>query len=146
MMSPGKGRILLSARLHEYLLEIVDGPKTTGDLVLSQMVSANSCSKAMKKLRGLGLVRSEQVPGRRGRTFRHSVVGDYEVWKERIKIEFTSCPSPISEGEVLYAALLKNGGLTGWELVAQYQVVFPHKSRAAIDHIKSMASRRRLCR
>jgi len=139
------GRIVISSRQLEYLVALAGGPRTTGELVFSEMVSANSISKAMGKLRVLGLVVSPCVRGVRGRTFAHSLVGSLEEVLSRVVVSERRAKTPIGGREIYYAAILRNGMFTGRELVEQYQKVFPHKSKSAIKSIVLRARMARLC-
>ncbi len=54
--------------------ELKDGPKTTGDLVLSMMVCGGSVAKMMKKLRKAGRVKSSKVVGVHGNIWQHETI------------------------------------------------------------------------
>ena len=60
-------------------------------------------------------------------------------WKYKLSVPLDSVairtrhiPHRISDEEVLYAAILRNGKMTGRELRAQFRAVYPHRSEKSI--------------
>ena len=51
---------------------------------------------------------------------------------ESVPIRTRHIPHRISDEEVLYAAILRNGKMTGRELRAQFRAVYPHRSEKSI--------------
>ena len=51
----------------------------------------------------------------------------------------------IPDEEILYAAILRNSGMTGWELQHQFHAVYPNRTRGSIVNIITRARQRGLC-
>jgi hypothetical protein len=54
--------------------------------------------------------------------------------------------SPVSDGEIFYAAILRNGNMTGQQLTTQFIKVFPERGTSGIKNIILRARSQRLCR
>ena len=66
---------------------------------------------------------------------------------DSINIKQRRIPYKIPDEEILYAAILRNGGMTGRELRAQFRTVFPHRSEKTIlASIIPNARHRKWCR
>lgn len=63
----------ITSSQRRYILALGDGPKSTHDLVLAVMVTANSVNKMMKRFDNLELVRSEKVPYANGRRWQYEL-------------------------------------------------------------------------
>lgn len=134
--------IRVTKKQNEYLLQLADGPKTTNDLMRSIMVSMATAGKIIAKVRDKGLVKSSRVPGARGKVFEHTLVKPY---KELNIIIQNGTGNQITEAEVLYAAILRNGGLVGQRLSDQFKKVFPDRMKTrTIKHIVDKARKRGL--
>jgi len=53
---------------------------------------------------------------------------------------------PVSDAEILYAAILRNGNMTGQQLIAQFRKVFPEREKYGIKNIVHKARDQKLCR
>ena len=136
--------IQVTKKQHEYLLQLADGPKTTRDLMLSQMVSINSAGKMIAKLREDGLVQSSKLRGTVGNVHEHELIKSYqELVKDGIEVN-RSYNAEIPYAEILYIAILRNGLFTGQELVKQHLKIFPDRKPGGVRHIVSKARAMRL--
>ena len=138
-------QIEVTTRQNEYLKELATGPKTTRDLVQSFMVSAASVGKILSILRDKGLVSSSRIAGVHGNIRLHKLTAPYSELSLVVKNLHKNID--ITEEEVLYAAKLRNDGLTGQRLTNQYQKEFPHRPhRTIMNVVVQKARKRRLCR
>lgn len=139
--------IQVTKKQNEYLLQLSSGPKTTRDLMLSQMVTMEAAGRMIKKLKKKGLVESTRKYGGRGNILNHRLVTPYpELEKKGIIITNKTAGTPIPEEEILYAAKLRNGGLIGQRLTDKYHKKYPHRKPKAIKNIVIKAKAERLCR
>jgi len=130
---------------NEYLKELATGPKTTRDLVLSFMVSAKSIGKMMSLLRDKGLVTSSRRAGAHGNARIHELTAPYSELNLVVKNRHKNIG--ITEEEILYAAILRNEGMTGHQLTDQYRKEFPHRRhRTILSVVVTKARNRGLCR
>jgi len=136
----------VTTKQNTYLLQLASGPKTTHDLVLSMMVTGASAAKMLKKLCNVGLVESApQTGGRgRGRVYTHKLTRPYS--ELNIQVYNVTIGVPIPDEEIYYAAILRNGCMTGQRLKSQYHKVFPDRTYASIDNVVTKARERELCR
>jgi len=140
-------QIEVTTTQNEYLKELATGPKTTHDLVLSKMVCANSVSKIIKRLRDAGLVSSSRRDGIHGNAKVHELITPYQELDLVVKNHHYNQGIPVSEEEVLYAAKLRNDGLTGRRLTAQHQKRYPYRRHHIIlNSVVAKARKRGLCR
>lgn len=134
--------IRVTKKQNEYLLQLKDGPKTTNDLMRDIMVSMATAGKIIAKVRDKGLVVSSRVPGVRGKLFEHTLVRPYNELNIVIQ---NGTRNQTPEAEILYAAILRNGGLVGQRLSDQFKKVFPHRVKLkSIKHIVDKARNRGL--
>jgi len=132
---------------NDYLLLLEEGPKTTNDLMRDRMVTMESASRMIRKLKKVGLVKSEKKPGCRGNPQDHSLTMPYKEMVEKgLIIKAHTEGLSITEQEVRYAAILRNEGLTGQRLSEQYRKAFPKRTKGAIKNIVQKARKQGLCR
>lgn len=136
-------KIKVTETQNKYLLLIEAGLETTNDLMRELMVSTETAGKMIRTLRKKGLLMTEKKRGARGNIHSHTLVKPYADLD--IHIKDNKGRAPIPEEEILYAAILRNAGLTGQRLSEQYQKVFPKRRRGAIKNIVGKA-RKELCR
>lgn len=145
-------KVIVTHRQHEYLLKLSAGPQTTRDLTLHFGVTDNAAYRMIHKLVAKGLVESERMRGVVGNIHIHRLVKPYDTLDLTIKnYHRTSNPRMIPNMEILYAAILRNGGMVGQRLCRQFRRLFPDRSDSSIKHIVGIARRRvedgrRLCR
>lgn len=145
-------KVLVTHRQHEYLLKLSEGPQTTRDLVLYFGVHDNAAYRMIHKLVAKGLVASERMRGVVGNIHIHRLVKPYDTLDLTIKnCRGGANPRRIPDVEILYAAILRNGGMVGQRLYGQFRRLFPDRSDSGIKHIVGIARRRvedgrRLCR
>ena len=137
--------IWVTKKQNEYLLQLKDGPKTTNDLMRSFMISMATASKMLKIIRDAGLIESPHAEGVQGNVRVHSLITPYDEMVGNGMIVSTTARS-ITDKEILYAAILRNAGLTGQRLHDQHQKVFPNRTAGGIKNIVITARKRRLCR
>jgi len=137
--------IQVTNKQNEYLLQLADGPKTTRDLMLSQMISLNSVGNMIRKLRKAGLVRSSKKRGVVGNIHEHKLIRSYQELKDDLEIGNTK-NAGVPHVEVLYVAILRNGCMTGQELINQHLKVFPGRAKYGVTNIVSKAKAQGLCR
>ena len=135
----------VTSKQNEYLLELATGPKTTNDLMRSFMISMAAASKILKIIRDAGLIESPHAEGVQGNVRVHSLITPYDEMVENGMIVSTTARS-ITDKEILYAAILRNAGLTGQRLHDQHQKVFPNRAANGIKGIVLTARKRKLCR
>lgn len=139
--------IKVTKNQNEYLLQLADGPKTTRDLMLSQMVTLESAGRIIKKLKKKGLVESTRKYGGRGNILNHRLVTPYpELIKKGMIITNKTAGTTIPDEEILYAAILRNSGLIGQRLTDQYREKYSHRRPGSIKNIVLKAKAERLCR
>lgn len=135
-------QVKITVRQREYIQSLRAGPKTTHDLVISEMVSASSITKAMKGLQRLGFVMSETVVGGgRGQRLRYSLAGDYDVLMENVVIGRNGYGSAIHNEDVACALRLRLAGCTGQELYREFRKERPYRTDNAIKNIVNNARR-----
>ena len=145
MTQPPPTRI--TPKQNEYLLELATGPKTTQDLMRSFMVSMATASKMLKIIRDAGLIESPHAEGIQGNVRVHSLITPYdEMVKNGLIVTNYNRSIPILDEEILYAAILRNAGLTGQRLQEQHRKVYPNRAANGIKGIVLTARKRRLCR
>lgn len=134
--------IIISTRQQEYLEALRSGPRTTHDLVLSEMVSASSVGKAMKGLRDLGFVESKTFTGSgRGRIFRHALTGGCEELMKSVTVKPNTTRAGIVDADVECALYLRLAGCTGQELCEEFRKRRPYRTDGAIKNIVNKARR-----
>lgn len=139
--------IRVTPKQNEYLLQLATGPKTTQDLMRSFMASMATASKMLKIIRDAGLIESPHAEGATGNVRIHSLISPYDqMIKAGLTVTTHNGRIPISEDEILYAAILRNAGLIGQQLHEQHRKVYPDRSAAGIKNIVMTARRRGLCR
>lgn len=136
--------IRITQRQDEYLKELADGPKTTHDIVQTIVVTMGTAGKVLKKLREDGLVESTPFNGVSGNVYTHRLITPYH----ELNLFITNSPisTPISDEEIIYVAILRNAGMTGQRLYAQYHKLFPTRTYNSIKNMVMRARTRRLCR
>jgi len=138
--------IRVTPKQNEYLLQLADGPKTTRDLMLSQMISINSVGNMIRKLRKAGLVQSSKLRGAQGNIHEHKLIQSYQdLVKDNLEI-VNKKNAGVPHVEVLYVAILRNGCMTGQELINQHLKVFPDRAKYGVMNIVSKAKAQGLCR
>lgn len=135
----------VTSKQNEYLLYLKDGPKTSRDFILEFMVSAPNINKRLGKLQNAGLVQSTRAPGTRGNVHNYELTAPYHDLS-LIVVNNNRTGNPILDEEILYAAILRNGLMTGQRLKNQYRKLFPDRTPGAINNIVATARKRRLCR
>jgi len=110
------------------------------------MVSGTNVAKILKKLRDAGLVQSEQKQGR-GNVHIHALTALYYDSRIVVGITRTRTGTGVSEGEIFYAAILRNSKLVGQRLTDQYHKVYPDRSpNSILSTVVGKAKARGLCR
>lgn len=131
---------------HEYMLMLKDGPMTTLEIVRDRMVCKKSVLNMLSTLRGRGLVESKYEPGQHGNSKSHRLSIPYHrLSADGLEIG-TVKKRMISDEEVLYVAILRNGGMLGSRLRAQYNTRYPTRSEASVKNVVAKAVKRGLCR
>lgn len=139
--------IQVTKKQNEYLLQLSSGPKTTRDLMLSQMVTMESAGRMIKKLKKKGLIESTRKYGGRGNILNHRLATPYsELEKKGMIIKNRSEGTLVPDEEILYAAILRNAGLIGQRLTDQYQKKYSHRRPRAIKNVVIKARAEGLCR
>lgn len=134
----------VTTRQNDYLLFLEYGPKTARDFVLEFLVTAASINKLLGKLRNAGLVKSERAhPGTRGNVHNYELTAPYP--ELNIIIHNNATGTKITDGEILYAAKLRNAGLLGQRLTEAHHKRFPNRTSKAIKGIVTTARKRGLC-
>lgn len=141
----------ITAKQHEYLLELRDGTQTTGDIATSLCVSRNAASRMMMILRDAGLVRSTRKLGVLGNIWNHSIIGGYDAIADELDIilrksEGHGKPHTVSDAELQYVAKLRDAGMTGLELIEKYQERYPDQPATTIKNRIQKARVMGLCR
>jgi DNA gyrase/topoisomerase IV subunit A len=130
--------IKVTKKQNEYLLQLADGPKTTRDLMLEMMVSMTSVGKIITNLKEKNLVESVRAPESRGNTYTHRIIKPYS--ELNLAISNKKNGASVTDEEILYAAILRNAGMTGQRLTKQFNKVFPNRAEGTIiKHIVAKA-------
>ena len=116
-------KIEITARMHEFIRDIGTGPKTTHDLVRTQMVSASSVEAMVHKMNDLGIVTSAQDRKRFRMPRVHQLTAPYKDLMKNIEIKAWS-RQEISEPELYYMAILRNADMTGQQRITQCHNIF----------------------
>ena len=136
-------KAILTHRQNEYLLKLSAGPHTTRDLVLHFGVTGNAAYRMLHKLVDKGLVESERMQGVLGNIHIHRLTKPYDTLKITIKNNRGGAnPRRIPDEEILYVAILRNGGMVGQRLYGQFRRLFPDRSDSSIKNIVGIARRR----
>lgn len=141
--------IRVTAKQNAYLMFLADGAKMAKDFRIEFGVTAKGVNKILCKLRNNGLVWTERAHGTRGNVYNYMLTAPYSELD--LIIGDNASGAPIEDVEVLYAAILRNGFMTGQQLKDQYRKLFPHRSPGAISNIVMTARTkglwgRKLCR
>ena len=139
-----QGQIKFLRALHEH------GPMTAKELASVVKKDRKYTHSVVYALRESGVIERtlEGVdidPHKRGRlSWRYKIA----VPLESIEIKPKGNPSRrIPDEELMYAAILRNGGLTGHELQDQFRILYPHRSRKTImTNILPKARQKGWCR
>lgn len=139
-------QIKITSTQNKYLLQLETGEMTTNDLMRELMVSMGAAGRMIARLKAVGLI--ESTPLRtKGNVWIHRLVKPYQkILEEGLIITANTTGIPIGESEILYAAILRNAGLTGQRLSGQYKEVFPKRGAGAIKNIVGKARKQGLCR
>lgn len=136
----------VTKRQAEYLLELKDGPKTTRDLILSQMVSAMSVSKMMRILKDKGLVQTRMIPGSPRSQRVHELTAPYSELPITIVKRKHTTGATVTDEEIRFAAELRKAGLTGQRLVEAHCCRYPKRAPGNVKNVVEIARRGGLCR
>jgi hypothetical protein len=145
-------QIEVTPRMDEYLKQLAKaGPQTTRDFTLMLMISTGSAAKMLKKLREAKLVCSQKLKGAIGNVHIHELTAPYADLNIIVTTgghgQGNSIHLQIKEEEILYAAILRNAGLLGQRLSAQFNKVYPDRShKCVLKQIVPEARDAKLCR
>ncbi len=141
-------QITVTHRQNSYLRLLDKKPRTTKDLTQEFRVSMPSAGKMITKLKKRNLVESVRKQESRGNTYTHRMIKPYSELNLIIRnIKNNSTGKQITEEEILYAAILRNGGMTGQQLTEQFIKVFPDRSKNSVaNNVVCKAKRDGLCR
>lgn len=135
----------VTSKQNEYLQELEDGPKTKADLMKAIGVTRDTAGMMIKKLKDVGLITSKRKGA--GNALEYSLTISYsEMGKNGLVIRNNKTGTAITDEEVYYIAILRNGGMTGQRLSGQYQKTFPERGSGAIKNIVLKARKQGLCR
>ena len=142
---PKQDWTMVTTTQNKYLLQLATGPKTTTDFMREFMVSIPAAAKMLAVIREKGLLTSKRKKGTVGNVKIHTLTAPYD--ELNITIGTNAIGIRIIEEEIIYAAILRNAGLTGQRLSTQFLKVFPSRNKhTIIKHIVIKARRRGLCR
>ena len=141
----------ITAKQHEYLLELRGGAKTTQEVRMSLCVARNAASRMMMILRDAGLVRSSRELGSPGNVWRHEIIDGYDAIADdlviiRRKREYHGKPHTVDPAEYQYVAELRKAGYTGQELIAEYQKRYRDQPATTVKNRLQKARQMGLCR
>lgn len=141
----------ITAKQHEYLLELRGGAKTTAEVTMSLCVAKNAARRMMKILRDAGLVKSSRVLSKVGNIWQHEIIGGYDAIADdlviiRRKREYHGKPHTVDPAEYQYVAELRKAGYTGQELIAEYQKRYPDQPATTVENRLQRARQMGLCR
>lgn len=133
-------QIRVTPKQNEYLKKLDTGPKTTRDFGASMA----SAAKMLIKLRNEGLVKATQAEQKNKLIY--TLTKPYsELVKEGLTVIEREDGRIIPPEEVLYAAILRNAGMTGRRLRDQYRKQYS-RTGGGISNIVSKARKEGLCR
>lgn len=134
-------KIEVTPKQNEYLQKLDEGPKTSKEFG----VTMGAAAKTLSKLKAAELVKSERMKGKT--IFEYRLVKPYQkLVEDGLRIVSRGEGKKVPEGEVFYAAILRNAGMTGRGLKDQYHKVYPDRTKSGVTHIVGKARKRRLCR
>ncbi|MBW2259107.1 MAG: winged helix DNA-binding protein [Deltaproteobacteria bacterium] len=126
-----------------YLKLLAEHPMRSIELAKKAGVRRAQANYALNNLRAKGLVTTEPT-GMRGGSYFYSLSKPYE----EMDITITNNrgrKEEVPDVEILYAAILRNGNMTGQGLKAQFHKVFPDRVVGNISNIIMTARQRKLC-
>ena len=127
------------------LKELSSGPKTRKDLAAALLISTNSVDKHLKKLRDAELIHSSKLRSASGNAHVYKLAAPYQKLN-LIVGTYSTTRHKILDEEVLYAAILRNAGLTGQGIGEIYLKKYPERTQNGIKNIVLKARRQGLCR
>lgn len=137
----------VTPRQNECLLALKGGPKTSRELQPIMKISVNSIGKVLKKLREKKILKAIRMPKAHGNTLHYALIKPYDqMLTDGMEITKVTKGTQIVAGEIFYAAILRNAGMTGQELTGQYNKVYPERAINGISNIIDKARKRGLCR
>jgi len=132
----------VTPKQNEYLLELDNGPKLSREF-------NNPTARAYKmlyRLRSAGLIQSK-ITNPKTNEHTYSLAIPYkEMLEKGLKISNGVSRRTIPEEEILYAAILRNAGLTGQRLSSIYNRKYPGRAKHGIKNIINKARNNRWCR
>ena len=132
----------VTPKQNEYLLELDNGPKLSSEF----SYSTERAYKMLYKLRSAGLVKST-IANERKNEHTYSLAIPYtEMMENGLKISNGVSRRTIPDEEILYAAILRNAGLTGQRLSSVFRTKYPNRSKHGIKNIINKARNNRWCR
>lgn len=140
--------MIITHQQNKYVEVLEGGEKTTREVAECISVTMASAGKMLHRLVLKGIVISTRMQGVYGFRNVHSLVMSYnELINQGMVVKnYHNNGNNISREEILYAAILRNAGLTGRELYAQYQKLYQHRTASSISGILMKARRKKLCR
>jgi len=129
------------------LKELSSGPKTRKDLAAALLTSTHSVAKLLKRLRDAELIHSSKLQGARRNVHVYELVVPYPEMNLIVSTyKGGGIGRMVSDEEVLYAAILRNAGLTGQGIGEIYLKKYPERTQNGIKNIVLKARRQGLCR
>ena len=126
---------------YKYAAALSGGAMTTRDLANRFCVTGAFAAKVMVALRKAGVVKSTHVKGC-GAVYRHELIVALDDVRESGERRGTRHPR-ITDAEVEYVAELRNEGMTGQAMLAQFQKRYPE--RKTLKNVIPRAVERGLC-
>ena len=134
--------IEVTPRQNEYLNELAKGQRTARELMSIFGVTAPSVRKIMRRLIELDLAKSY---GRIAHVY--ELATSYDTLELKVvRARPGRKDNLITEDEIQHAAYLRNEGMTGYELVVEFQKTYPSRTNNSLKGLVRLAKVRGLCR
>lgn len=146
--------IHITHRQNEYLKEFISGPHTTRHFTLEFAVSQDAAAKMLKKLRAKELIKPIPTTNRHGNYRCYELSRNYDemIADGSLKIDIDpngrvyASTSIVADEQVLYTAILRNAGLIGQRLEAQFRKQYPECTLRTMISPVAKARAMHLCR
>ena len=132
----------VTPKQNEYLLELDNGPKLSSEF----SYPTDRAYKMLYRLKSAGIVKAT-ISNERTNEYTYSLAIPYtEMMENGLKISNEVSRRTIPDEEILYAAILRNAGLTGQRLSSVFRTKYPDRSKHGIKNIINKARNNRWCR
>jgi len=142
-MSDGK-TIRITRLQYTVLRGLSSGAVPSDTLANSLKLPRTTVMSMVRKLRECGLARQRHISGK---LYLYELTEPYTELEKKIIVSDACAVPKVSDAEARYYAILRNSGLTGQHLFAQFCKMFPYRSANGIaSNVRNVALKRGWCR